>query len=164
MVALSVERYRTIVIQSTTTMTPRHAGYVISAIWLFSFLASLPSLVGHNRVEEVTSTNRSLVVCKPTLSRSFNIANGLFLLVVGYIVPQCIIYFNYCSIMMLIVKHAKPNPEMGNSDVILNSSAVARHRVQIIKMLVLAAFLFSVSWAPYFVLGTLAVSTSNTIQ
>lgn len=166
MMALSVERYRSILVEKKKPMQPRHAGAIIALIWLFCFGLSLPTMVTYQRVEETHGNNTTILLCKPTLPYEFNIFNGLLILIVGYVVPQCVVYFNYGSLLMFILRRntigpAPTGPAPGAGSTPGAVSAVARHRVKIIKMLVWAAALFTISWIPYFVLGTMAVSYSN---
>lgn len=162
MMALSAERYRTIVRQAAGhRLRQRNAVTIAAFIWLFSFCVSIPTIVDYDVIASQNG-NKTDLVCKSTLSKTFSVLNGLMILIISYIIPQIVVYVNYGRLVYFIWKKSKtvvPSIQIQIQQTqVVPVSAVSKHKVRIIKMLLLAAALFTISWIPYFVLGTISVS------
>ena len=159
MAALSVERYRSIVLNKPLLRVKNIIAYVIIAIWLFSISMSIPTVVEFDIreidvIDEVSGNVTLLKTCHQVISRQYSIANCFAVLFLSYIIPQVVVYTYYMRLCYFI--WIKSKIQHGTSAT--RFSTVFRAKIRVIKMLVWTASLFTVAWIPYFTLQTIEVS------
>ena len=155
MVAISVERYRRVVASTSShVFTSRATGAIIAVVWTLAVVMAVPNFADYairNKTQIVT--NRTVHVCKPVLDYPFPLVNTLLILVVSYVTPQLILVVNYGRIIMFLRMRRR---ELMSSEAGVEMAGT-RNTIKIIRMLSLMAVLFSLSWAPYFVILVLEV-------
>ena len=182
MVVISVERVRCVLparghVTGTANRSIGKRGTVIAlaVIWMLSVVIVVPDAVYFDvgMVDHNDSSNNSLhVVCHSTWNNLPRSAYSLFLLVISYLLPQAVIYINYGRVAAYLwnrrlVVAPSAQPQAVDADAGSRTSRhgggstatpIARSTVRSIKMLVITAILFLISWAPYFSIMTLQVS------
>ncbi|KAL5019200.1 hypothetical protein ScPMuIL_004922 [Solemya velum] len=156
LVGISFERRKAIAESSKPQWTLRKVSQFISLIWLFSTLVSVPTMVEYSVAEIYDNErNSSYLSCTNIkVPRLFSLFNGISILCVSYIIPLIFMWFNYLKLAWFVWKKSKEVSPTGlgnlNADTSNNPFVLFKHRVKIVKMLILVAGLFAVSWLPYF--------------
>jgi len=138
----------------------------------------MPSLVEYT-VEKVHSDNSTHLECTSNgVPQTFSVVYSFFLLFGAYIIPQIILYTHYGKLLCFVWQRGKivfPSPNKNQlrnvkidnlttrgahsgNGVTLNTSAVSKNKMRIVKMLIIVATFFSLAWMPYFVLLVIEVS------
>lgn len=87
-------------------------------------------------------------VCGNTQGLVYGLINGTFLIIVAYIVPLFIIIVCYGKVgYFIIIKTKEQENAQGGK-----GFSVSKNKVRILKMLIMVALLFAISWCPYFVI------------
>ena len=166
MVVLSLERHRSIVHNRKLIKGKLAFAGVFISIWLFSILTSLPTFFEYqieykDVMDKETGNTTNILVCHQILGRSFSIGNCFLVLFASYIIPQVILYSTYGRLGYFIWLKLNVQVSAGNSQT--NSSSF-KAKVKVIKMLVWAATLLTVSWMPYFVIQSITVKCAFDID
>ncbi|XP_052802311.1 G-protein coupled receptor 161-like [Mya arenaria] len=107
LVLIAIDRYLAVAkpLHYSMTMTNRRSSYMTASVWILALLCSLPPLIGWNSYE----FQRYKIACM-TVSFSKHHSDksySIFLVIVCFILPSCIIVWAYCAIF----KAAKVNSE-----------------------------------------------------
>jgi hypothetical protein len=89
----------------------------------------------------------------------YSLINALFVVLISYVVPMVLMFKNYIDLAMYLSKKIK---QMANScQNTRNSSIHIEHyksKDKVVKLLVLVAVIFAVSWLPFFIMHLYAVN------
>ena len=184
MVAMSVERYRRVVLCSIRVLHWRQAFMVTGFVWLLAVAVAMPTAVAF--VVKPDSANGTKAVCESKMTATYNLINSQIVLWMCYALPQGAFYANYGRLVAFLWRRSRrqgrvaPATQMSvdaKKDALENVRAVAasfnasdganflpesvtKKNWKVVKMLLLLVLLFLVSWCPYFTLQTIAVSFS----
>ena len=181
MVVISIERVRCVLpprghqtaAPDSRSMGIRGTLIALVVVWVLSIVVAAPAIVNFDVgvADELDIHNNSLIVCQPTWNSLQQTIYSLFVLVVSYLLPQAVLYVNYCRLAAYLwrrhravaVAGAQPQAVHAGGQTARQGGAsgpipIARSTVKIIKMLATTAVLFLASWAPYFTIMTIEVS------
>ena len=162
LVCISFERNRRILESHAPRMTYRKLVTLIGFIWSFSFTISIPTLLEYSvRVVHVTTGNQSSthVSCASQASDKLSLSNALFVFMVSYIIPVILMLKNYLQVALFVWQRGRRIVDNSDNSVPnLGNFHLLTHRMKLVKLLVLVAVIFAVSWLPYFVTLLYAVS------
>ena len=163
LVCISFERNRVILNSYTPRMTYRKLVMSIGFIWSFSFAISIPTLLEYSvQVHmHVTERNQSTthISCISQASEKLSLSNALFVCIMSYVIPVVLMLKNYLQVAVFVWKRGRRiKDESDNSVPNLGNFHLLTHRVKLVKLLVLVAVIFAVSWLPYFITLLYAVS------
>ena len=165
LVCISFERKRVILDSYAPRMTYRKFVVSIGFIWTFSFAISIPTLLEYSiRVIHTTKGNQSTthVSCASQASERLSLSNALFVFMISYVIPVVLMLKNYLQVAVFVWKRGRRiRDESENSVPNLGNFHLLTHRMKLVKLLVLVAVIFAVSWLPYFVTLLYAVSISS---
>ena len=145
-------------------------------IWIFAFVISLPTLLEytvqtietvehtliHDRIEDKITTH---LVCASEMTYRYVLLNAVFVVLVSYVIPVSLMTKNYLEVAMYVWKKGRTvrdntmNVSSGPDGRYPASLHLYKHRVKLMKLLVMVALIFAASWLPYFILFIYAVST-----
>lgn len=158
---MAFERRNCIVDSLKTQITNRHCKFIIPSVWVIAFLAATPTIIEFQVVDQQTiednKTETHQACNSDMVPRAFVIGNGIMLLFVTYIVPLVIILYNYSRIIYFVVQQTGSSADQSTTAAVANST-ILKKKMKIIKMLIIVAVLFAVSWLPYFITLIIAVS------
>ncbi|XP_071129348.1 neuropeptide Y receptor type 2-like [Mytilus edulis] len=159
---MAFERRNCIVDSLKTQITNRHCKFIIPSVWVIAFLAATPTIIEFQVVDQQTIEDNKTEIHQACNSdmvpRAFVIGNGIMLLFVTYIVPLVIILYNYSRIIYFVVQQTGSSTDQSTTAAVANST-ILKKKMKIIKMLIIVAVLFAVSWLPYFI--TLIIAKSR---
>ncbi|KAL8576665.1 hypothetical protein ACOMHN_025140 [Nucella lapillus] len=161
MVAISFERTHAILHLSSkpNKLTFRAAAVQLAVIWVMSAILSLPTAYEHSQYvvhpahedsENGTSIPEVLGCGSNGVSYAYRVINGVGLVFIAYVVPLVILLYNYGQILQFFRRKGvfgKQAAQRGAAFQVLFKT-----RMTVVKMLILVAVIFAVSWAPYFAL------------
>ena len=135
---------------------------VIVFIWAFAIAVSAPTFLEYSvqAIEiKLGNTTTSICSCTSQFSNELALGNSIFVLIVSYLIPVILMTKNYSQLAFYMWKRLKK--------IKANLQPVGRNlkvrlflqRTRIIKLLVLVAAIFAVSWLPYFGILIYAVSS-----
>ncbi|CAC5409637.1 unnamed protein product [Mytilus coruscus] len=161
---MAFERRNCIVDSLKTQITNKHCKVIIPCVWVIAFLAATPTIIEFQVVDQQrTEGNQTEIhqACNSDMvPRAFVIGNGIMLLFVTYIVPLVIILYNYSRIIHFVVQQTGSTGDQNTTAAPVNST-ILKKKMKIIKMLIIVAVLFAVSWLPYFITLLIAKSTGS---
>jgi hypothetical protein len=167
LVCISIERRKAIVESFKTQMTLSSAWKMLTAVWIFAICVSIPSMYEFT-VYDVTDhiDNSTHISCgSGEVPKLFSTINAYGVLLTTYIIPLICICTNYTKVALFVWKKGREiATDTGRQRQTLRTSMIFNRRVRVIKMLILVAGLFAVSWLPYFVSFIIAVSCILTFQ
>ncbi|KAL4218331.1 Neuropeptide FF receptor 2 [Mactra antiquata] len=163
LVCVSVERERAIVHSTKRQMTFKMLYWVIPAIWVFACIVSVPTLIEYE-VNNVTSSEEgnasSLLSCgSQHMPTSYSVTNATFLVLISYVFPVIIMTKNYSQVALFVWKKGRQIHNMQNNTTSSNESF--KQRVKVVKLLVVVAVIFALSWLPFFILLLYAKITNS---
>ena len=160
-------------------MTVKTCRKIIPAIWCLAITTATPTMIEY-RVMDVTNGNATHSSCASYVSRTYSVVNGALLLWFAYVVPLVLMYYNYFKIIRFVLQRSKivgaaiglhgskelqngtdgpgADTDQSGTQVRKTQSVLFKKRIKIVKMLIIVAALFAISWLPYFVSLTIAVS------
>ncbi|KAK3090682.1 hypothetical protein FSP39_013706 [Pinctada imbricata] len=165
--AISVERYFAICKPWRERLTSRRILVCIMAIWITGFIVSVPDLVYyrvHNTFDEEVTTY--LRYCSRDWSETENMAYHLFMLIVLYTMPICLMAYTYTVISRQLWRKDLPGTaesENRSSSKMLPLSSPEtqlKSRQRAAKMLMTIVILFAVSYLPVHVLNIIRYTTT----
>ncbi|KAJ8317983.1 hypothetical protein KUTeg_003074 [Tegillarca granosa] len=156
LVVISFERKRGIVYSLSKQISIEHCKIIIPSLWIASTLVIMPTIIAFGEVNVFDENhNKTYTSCGTHLvTHTYSFVNGIFLLLCSYIIPLFILLFNYFEIIRFVLKQGKevkPSENQTNGSLVTSTSVVFKKRIQIVKMLIIVAVLFAVSWLPYFI-------------
>ncbi|XP_046352944.2 RYamide receptor-like [Haliotis rufescens] len=153
LVAISCERRKAILLR-VEPERPGHAALkIIPVIWTGAAVVIIPTVIEYSVYISVSDDNNiSATSCASvTFSSAASISNGFVLLLTAYIIPLIFILGNYLRILNFLREHGLCDGSRRRKST-PRGFFIYRHRVKIVKMLILVAALFAISWLPYFIL------------
>ncbi|XP_041364254.1 neuromedin-K receptor-like [Gigantopelta aegis] len=144
MVTISFERRRAIVL-SMDQNPMKIIKMVLPALWIGSFAVCIPTIIEYKEFTIFDNVlNQTEWRCGSIQSSTYSIINAFMLMFVAYIIPLVLVIINYIVIIRFLWETGEDTGATNQRRI------VAKNRMKIIKMMVIAAALFAVSWAPYF--------------
>ena len=164
LVVVSFERRRAIIDNNRDKVTLSSLKKIIPLIWLFGFLVALPTLLEYD-VNTVTleindNTTKTIISCgSQHMPHRYSLINALFVILISYLIPMVLMFRNYIDLALYLSKKIKQQVTNSRRIGSLNiESYKAKNKV--VKMLVLVAVIFAVSWLPFFIMLLYAVNIS----
>ena len=146
--------------QGQDSFTWKKLMVVIVFIWAFSIGIASPTMFEY-AVHDVEISDgagnqtRTLKSCGSVISRELALANAIFVFIISYIIPVILMTKNYSQIAMFVWRKGKwIKKHLGST----TGSRLFKHRTRIVKLLVIVAAIFAVTWFPFFVILIYAVS------
>ena len=160
LVAMAFERHRAIATATSWQITLKMSGGICGFVWILAFLVGTPTLFEYSIHEEREENTTHYECGSEDAPRLLVLVNGYFLLLVAYIIPLLAICINYGRLASFIIKRSRAvtPADSAHAQTALQTSFLSKRKLAIIKMLVIVAILFAVSWLPYFTLLIIAVS------
>ncbi|XP_052818392.1 neuromedin-K receptor-like [Mya arenaria] len=163
LVCVSFERKRAIQETHKQQMTFAALYKIVPSLWLFGLLISLPTLleyrVNHILVDEGNSTRIGLSCDSSHMEFSYSMTNAIFLVTVAYIVPVIIMFKNYIEVANFVWKKSKQIQAATRAGKV--HYQLFQHRIKVVKLLVVVATIFALSWLPFFITLLYAKITNN---
>ena len=115
-------------------------------------IVATPTIIEFDVGEQVDNNgNITQLACNSNgMPYYYVVGNGIMLLFVTYVIPLSIISYNYLKIIQFVY-HWKMFTNGQSSEVEVAKSIILQKKMRIIKMLIIVAMVFAVSWLPYFV-------------
>ena len=143
-------------------ITHRKLVVLIILIWMSATIIATPTLFEYSvfyKTIVVGSGTRTIKSCGSNIPRKLALLNAVFVLSVSYVIPVILLTTNYTQVAVYVwkkMKWIKENLEPNG----VNSSSVRlfRQRIRTVKLLVLVAVIFAISWLPFFGILFYAVS------
>ena len=153
LVSISFERHRAIITGHNRSMSYKKLTMTIIIIWMFSLAISIPTLFEYSvTIIHVTqgNTTKAHLSCGSQMSRDFSLSNASFVFVVSYAVPVILMLKNYMQVVVFVWRQGKRiRDNSGSTGRTVESFHLFKHRVRFVKMLVLVAVIFTLSWFPF---------------
>ena len=129
-----------------------HCKFIIPVIWVIAMIVATPTIIEFDVGEQVDNNgNITQLACNSNgMPYYYVVGNGIMLLFVTYVIPLSIISYNYLKIIQFVY-HWKMFSNGQSSEVEVAKSIILQKKMRIIKMLIIVAMVFAVSWLPYFV-------------
>lgn len=143
-------------------MTMGQLKILIPLTWLFAFVVSFPTLMEYSvnaiRTTHGNDTHEQLSCGSQRVSRVFSILNAIFVTIVSYSIPVIFMFKNYLQVALFVLRQGRLIRDNSGS----NGQKLKRfqNRIRLVKLLVLVAVVFAVSWLPFFIILLYAVSIS----
>lgn len=157
--AISYDRYVCISnpLQAARFMTRRRAFTMITVVWMFSLVVTVPPIFGWGAyVAEGFQTSCTFdYVSKDPFVRSYIIC----LYIVGFVLPLTVIVLCYIFILKAVRKHADEMKKMAkkmNAVDIKTTKEKAGQELRIAKIAMMLISLFILSWTPYATVALIA--------
>ncbi|XP_005094654.1 neuropeptide FF receptor 2-like [Aplysia californica] len=153
MVAISFERKRAIIVSTAARPTILVALKIIPAIWGLSFVFCIPTMYEYSAFQEPLENGTSITRCGSNgVSWTYTVLNGVALVMLAYIVPLTLLLLNYGSILWFFHGRGVFGHAHVTDAALVQAQALYKGRMNVVKMLILVALLFALSWLPYFAL------------
>ncbi|XP_011418423.2 substance-P receptor [Magallana gigas] len=104
LVAVSFERKQSIVHSLGPQMTLGTCRKLVIAMWVGAFLVATPSFVEYDVITIPLSHNETMESCRSTFSSTLSIFNGLCVLLLSYVIPLIIMWYNYFLIIKFVMR------------------------------------------------------------
>ncbi|XP_074653694.1 QRFP-like peptide receptor [Tubulanus polymorphus] len=157
MIAIAYERYCATVraLDASKRLTTCQARATIAVIWVGAVLISSPTVYEYH-VYDKWIDNASHATCgNEGRSRLFVIGHAFFILFSTYIIPLVVIVWLYVNVIRFFCrKGSEVEPVSSGGSVVAaqpQTSVVSKNKIRLVKMFIIVAALFAVSWLPYFV-------------
>ena len=135
---------------------------IICITWVFSAGIATPTLLEYAVYEKkvrVGNHTRTLTSCGSNISRELALANAIFVFIVSYLIPVILMTRNYSQVAIYVWRKGKwIKKHLVPSGLNSASTRIFKYRSRIVKLLVVVAAIFAVSWFPFFVILIYAVS------
>ena len=165
LVFISFERRQVIMssLKRGKRITHRKLVVLIILIWMAATIIATPTLFEYSVFDKTivlgSSGTRTIKSCGSNIPRKLALLNAVFVLSVSYVIPVILLTTNYTQVAVYVwkkMKWIKENLEPNG----VNSSSVRlfRQRIRTVKLLVLVAVIFAISWLPFFGILFYAVS------
>ena len=164
LVVVSFERRRAIIVSNRAKVTFSSLNKIIPLIWLFGLLVSIPTLLEY-AVNTVTleindNTTKAILSCgSQHMTPIYSLINAMFVILISYLIPMALMFKNYIDLALYLSKKIK---QIANTcqTARTSSSNIERYKGKdkVVKMLVILAIVFAVSWLPFFIMLIYAVN------
>ncbi|XP_061196695.1 neuromedin-K receptor-like [Saccostrea echinata] len=104
LVALSCERKHSIVHSLRPQLTLTTSKKIVVSVWVLAGIVSTPSFVEYSVTTVGLKKNVTIESCGSTFHRTFSIFNGLCVLLLAYVIPLIIMWYNYVLIIKFVMK------------------------------------------------------------
>lgn len=104
LVAVSFERKQSIVHSLGPQLTLGTCRKLVIAMWVGAFLVATPSFVEYDVITIPLSHNETMESCRSTFSSTLSIFNGLCVLLLSYVIPLIIMWYNYFLIIKFVMR------------------------------------------------------------
>ena len=136
---------------------------VIVFIWAFAIAVSAPTFLEYS-VQAIDiklgNTTTTICSCSSQFSNELALGNSILVLIVSYLIPVILMTKNYSQLAFYMWKRLKKiKANLQSTGRNLKNIRLFMQRTRIIKLLVLVAAIFAVSWLPYFGILIYAVSS-----
>ena len=162
LVCISFERHRSIIDLHGREENFQKVKVLICVIWLSAFVVSVPTLLEYsvlticNKGGNISEIHLS---CGSQKSHNFALFNAILVFFVSYFIPVILIFRNYLNIALFLWKQSR---RIGSNLETTGDNSTTFHlfkaRIKLVKLLVLVAVIFALSWFPFFVMLLYAVS------
>ncbi|ESO87454.1 hypothetical protein LOTGIDRAFT_166607 [Lottia gigantea] len=127
----------------------------VPAIWIMSFVICIPTIFEYKEYTFLDGnvTRYSCGRLDEHFPLVYSISNGFMILIVSYVIPLILLMYNYSQIFRYFWKSKE---EMKHEVESARNKSQRKHRLQVIKMLILVAAFFVVAWLPYFIILIIA--------
>jgi hypothetical protein len=157
-------------------------------IWIGGFVVAIPTILEYsvynisntskNKLNN-TSNNTTTVCGHSSVEPMLTILNCLFVTMVSFVIPLVLMFNNYIKLIAFVNKRcSRISTQTGNNMTTVNQLTVGissnklpvqsfhlnKNRIKLVKMLVLMATTFVVSWLPFYSLYVYAVSKITCIS
>ena len=167
LVTVSFERRQVIIANHNQghgqRITNRKIIAVTVLIWALAVVVSAPTFIEYTvQVIDIYSDNATTSIrsCSSQFSTELALGNSIFVLIVSYLIPVILLTKNYLQLAVYMwdkLKKIKMTLQPTGRN--LKNIRLFMQRTRVIKLLVLVAAVFAVSWLPYFGILIYAVST-----
>ena len=159
LVCISFERHRAIIGGHCRRMSYQKLVVTIIIIWTFSLAISVPTLLEYSVTVVHGNTTQTHLSCGSQTPRNFSLTNAIFVFIVSYAIPVILMLKNYLQVAVFVWRKGRRiRDNSGITGHALDSFHLFKHRIKFVKMLVLVAVIFTLSWFPFFVMLIYAVS------
>ena len=162
LVGVSFERNRAIVDSHGKRMTFQKLSVLIILIWIFALAISIPTLLEYSVLvihQNVNNETTMYLSCGSQISNELSLANAIFVFTVSYVVPVIILFKNYLHVAMFVWRRGRRIRDIsGDGGKSFENFHLFKHRIKLVKLLVMVAVIFAIAWFPYFVMLLYAVS------
>ena len=143
--------------------------FLLFFVWVFAFIISLPTLLEYSVLvtEEVIHVvvhdiiKDEIIIhttCGSQMSYGYTLLNAVFVFMIAYVLPVILMGKNYLEVGLFVMKKRRTIRDNSGSNERLPSFHLFKHRVKLVKLLVMVAMIFVVSWLPFFIIFIYAVS------
>ena len=140
---------------------------IIFFTWVFSIGIASPTLLEYSLyTREILVGNQTQIItsCGSNISRELALGNVIFVFVISYFIPVILMTRNYSQVAIYVWKKGKwIKRHLVPSGLNSASARIFKYRTRIVKLLVVVAAIFAVSWFPFFVILIYAVSIEKKI-
>ena len=162
LVFVSFERHRTILDSQEQRITCRKLALLIVVIWVFALAISLPTLLEYSVQETYVVENNVTVLrvsCGSATTDKLGLSNAIFVFVVTYIIPVTLMLRNYIQVALFVWEKGRRIQDSSTvTGMNVSSFTLLKSRLKLVKLLVLVAITFAVSWFPFYIMLIYAVS------
>lgn len=164
LVCVSFERKRAITASQESQMTFRKLTILVPMTWVFAFTISFPTLMEYsvNSIEISTDngTKAQLSCGSQHMSSSYSVLNAVFVAVVSYLFPVMMMFKNYFHVAVFVLKQGRRVRDTTKTNGRQMANILRfQTRIRLVKLLVVVAVVFAVSWLPFFIMLLYAVCT-----
>lgn len=154
LVCISFERHRVIIDSQASQMSTRRLAILIGFTWAFALLVSLPTLLEYTvtMVHDHDKNTTTFLSCGSWVSHRLSLANAIFVFIISYVIPVILMMKNYLQVALFVWRKGrriKDNTDSSGPN--LANFHLLTHRMKLVKLLVLVAVIFAVSWLPFYV-------------
>ena len=162
LVFVSFERHRTILDSQEQRITCRKLALLIVVIWVFALAISLPTLLEYSVQETYVVEDNVTVLrvsCGSATTDKLGLSNAIFVFVVTYIIPVALMLRNYIQVALFVWEKGRRIQDSSTvTGMNVSSFTLLKSRLKLVKLLVLVAITFAVSWFPFYIMLIYAVS------
>ena len=154
LVFISFERRQAIINTRSqdNIFTPRRLPAAIIFIWTFATAVSCPTLLEytvHDANVSDGNNSRTILTCGSHFPNELAFGNTILVLVVSYIIPVILLTRNYAQLAMFVWR--KGNWMRDKTDKQDTTKVrISTKRQRVVKLLIMVAIIFAVSWLPFF--------------
>ena len=164
LVCISFERHRAILDSHGSQWSTQKLVVLITLIWTFALAVSVPTILEYSVdvyvLQPTAGNNTTSFSCASVTSKQFSMANFAFVLIVAYIIPLILMLRNYLQMALFLWKMGERMRQTSESSLPKSANfLLLRHRFRLVKLLIMVAVIFAVSWLPFFAMLCYAVRT-----
>ena len=162
LVFVSFERYRAIIDSQESRMTYKKLTIVIVIIWALALAISIPTLLEYSvqKFYKVIENETVLFVsCGSETTQKLGLSNAVFVFIISYVIPVILMLKNYTQVALFVWEKGKRIEDSSTArGTNVSSFHLLQHRLKLVKLLVIVAMTFAMSWLPFYIMLIYAVS------